>query len=130
MNLRQYLTTMIIASAMCWIAWVFVIQNIDPFSAPWWSFGFFYASLFFALLGSVSLIIFSVYHILKKDDTPLFRHVQASFRQSCVISLSIVILLFLQGMQYLTIWNSIILAGIFILAISLSFSMKHRAISQ
>jgi len=126
MNLKQYISTMIVATILCWVSWWFVIQNIDPFVAGTLGFVFFYISLFLALLGTISLLIFTGYRLVGDSDIPLFRHVQKSFRQAMVITAFIVLFLFLQGNSYLTMWNAMILTAIFVLYVSLSFSLRHK----
>lgn len=124
MTLKQYLATMIIASIMCWTAWIFVLLNVDPFHANALSFVFFYIGLLLALAGSLSILFFLLYRIFSRKDLPLFRYVRRSFGESTLISSFLVFLLFLKGQEYLNLWNGVILAAIFILAISFKFSLK------
>ncbi|HAT03984.1 MAG TPA: hypothetical protein DCS29_04410 [Candidatus Magasanikbacteria bacterium] len=116
---------MVFATVLCWISWVFVISNVDPFQTTMLGFVFFYASLYLALLGTISLVIFFCYKLFASRDLPLFRYVQISSRQSLFISTFLVICLYLQGQQYLNIWNALLLMAIFILFISFSLSVKH-----
>jgi hypothetical protein len=125
MNLRQYIFTMLFATTLCWVALFFVMINVDPFETNILGFVFFYVSLFLSLLGTVSLVIFLCYRLFSSGALPLFRYVQISFRQSMFISIFVVIFLFLQGMGYLTVWNSAVLISIFVLLISFSLSVKR-----
>lgn len=125
MTLRQYITTMIFATLLCWVAWGFVIINVDPFEVNALGFVFFYVSFFLALLGTISLIIFFVYRFFASRDLPLFRYVQISFRQALVISVFLVGFLYLQGRGYLNLWNGSLLGTIFVLFISFSLSVKR-----
>ena len=61
MNLRQYLAIMGMATALCWVSWIFVLFNIDPFLDTGLGFFFFYLTFFFALIGSLSIIVFILY---------------------------------------------------------------------
>lgn len=124
MNLRQYLTTMIIATILCWTAWVFVLLNVDPFNANVLSFVFFYIGLLLSLAGTLSILLFFVYRLFSRRDLPLFKYVRRSFSEAMLISGFLVLVLFLRGQDYLNFWNGIILAVIFILVISFKFSLR------
>jgi hypothetical protein len=127
MTLRQYLTTMIIGSFLCWTSWAFVIVNIDPDQSNITGFIFFYLSLFLALVGTISILAFLTNRYFSKELLPIFRYVQRSFRFSIVISGVLVLLLFLQGIRVLNIWN----LGIFLLSllfvVSFLISTKHNS---
>ena len=125
MNLRQYLITMIFATTLCWVAWGFVVLNVDPFAANALSFVFFYVSFLLALIGTVSLVIFFVYRLFGSHEIPLFRYVQISFRQAFILSLSLIGLLYLQGRGLLNIWNALILITMFVLIISFTLSVRR-----
>lgn len=124
MNLRQYLATMLFATILCWIAWGFVVLNVDPFQTVSLGFIFFYVSLGLALLGTISLVVFGGYYFFSKQDVPLFRFVQLSFRQSVLVSLFAIMALYLQGKDWLSFWNGAVLISFFLLCMSLSFSLK------
>ena len=117
---------MIFATFMCWASWAFVIINVDPFTSTIFGFGFFYVSLFLALIGTCSLILFSLYRLIEKDDQPLFRYVQKSFREAVVVAAFGVGFLFLLGKDWLTLWSGLMLATIFVLTVSFSVSLKSR----
>ena len=118
MTLRQYLFTMVFASILCWIAWGFVIVNIDPFKANLASFVFFYTTLFFALIGTISLIMFEFYRVFSRIPLPMFKYVQKSFKNALFISIIVITLLLLKGENLLNIWNF----TIFLLVVALSGS--------
>ncbi len=124
MNLKQYLAIMSFATILCWISWIFVIMTIDPFRGNTTSFLFFYVTLFFSLVGTNSLAIFGVYKLIAKQ-IPLFRYVQKSFREATIVSSIIIFILFLQGKQWLTIWNFGLFVILTVVVISFLFSMKH-----
>ena len=106
---------MIIATTLCWLAWVMVILNVNPFTDSGLGFTFFYISLGLALLGSISLIFFGLYYFFSRKDLPLFRFVQKSFQAGLFFSLLLILLLFLQGQGYLNRWNVLIFLTIVIL---------------
>lgn len=125
MNLKQYLITMILGSILCWVSWFFVLFNVDPFQSSNLGFIFFYISLFFSLIGTISLLIFFLYHQFGSKDIPMFKHVQLSFRQSTLFSFFVVLFLYFQGKHLLNFWNSMIFLTFFILILSFNISIKR-----
>lgn len=130
MNLRQYLTIMFIATIMCWIAFGFVIYNIDPYQDTGVGFSFFYISLFFSLLGTMSIIIFAVRKIFSRDLTPMYKFVHTSFRDSFFVALVLIGLLYLQAKGYLHWWNLGLVLIIMVLVIAFIFSSKKNSIDK
>lgn len=125
MNLRQYLTIMVFATLLGWVAWVFVILNVDPFQDSTLGFFFFYISLFFSLIGTVSLLVFLAIAILPRPTVPMYRLVQKSFRVGLMIAGIAIVLLFLQGKEILTKWNSILLLFIGVTITCFFLSTKY-----
>ncbi|MFA5210902.1 MAG: hypothetical protein WC414_00170 [Patescibacteria group bacterium] len=124
MNLKQYLSIMFFSTILSWIAWGFVIVNIDPFETSWLGFLLFFLSLAAGLIGLVSILIFLLYKFFASDELPLFRYVSASLKQSLIISFFLLTFLFLQMKSLLTWFNGIILLVIFILVISFTISIS------
>ena len=119
MTFRQYLLTMLFGTALCWVAFGLVVLNIDPFYSNIAGFIFFYVSLFFALLGT-GTIIWSLLASwrLAHDETPLFRLVGVRFWYSAVLAASLTVLLFLQSLRVLRLWNvALFLFCLFLLAV-------------
>jgi len=56
MNLKQYLIIMLLGTVFCWISWVFVIINIDPFQDSGIGFTFFYFSYLYDILDYIIFI--------------------------------------------------------------------------
>lgn len=123
MNLRQYLITMVFSTLLCWAAWVFVILNIDPFETGFVGFVFFYISLFLALIGTISLIIFGIYRVFGSREMPLFRHVRMSFRTACILSILALGGLYLQSLSVLSLFNTLIFGTICIIIVSFDLSL-------
>ena len=130
MTLKQYLTIMLIGTALCLIAFFFVIININPFEDTGMGFTFFYLSIFFTSLGSISMIAFTIHKKLSKNELPLFRYVQKGFRDALLISSIIVILLLLQGKNYLNWWNSGIIFFAFVLYLASKIINKSQIKTQ
>lgn len=125
MNLRQYLLIMFFATLLGWVAWIFVILNVDPYQDSVLGFFFFYISLFFSLIGTVSLISFLLTQIFPRPQVPMYRLVQKSFRIGLLLSGIFILLLFLQGKGILTKWNSILLLFIGVTTTCFFLSTKY-----
>lgn len=125
MNLRQYLATMIFSTVLCWAAWIFVIINIDPFETGAMGFAFFYISLLFALIGTISLLIFGIYRLFGGREMPLFRHVRMSFRTAVVLSLLALVGLYLQSLSVLSLFNTLIFGTICMVIVSFDLSLTN-----
>lgn len=125
MNLRQYLTIMACATVLGWVAWFFVLFNVDPFQDNTLGFFFFYISLFFSLIGTISLIAFLLTQIFPSPMLPMYRLVQKSFRIGLLLSGILIVLLFLQGKEILTKWNSILLLFIGVTTTCFFLSTKY-----
>ena len=126
MTLRQYLILMTLGTLICWVAWVFVIFNLDPYQAGFISFLFFYASLFLALLGTFSVCGFLVRRRLLKDDEVVFRHVKKTFRQGIIFSVFILLVLFLLQLKLLAWWNLTLLVLLLVSLEGVIFASRPR----
>jgi len=121
MRLKQYIIVMLLATLLCWASFVVVLFNIDPFTGNGIGFLFFYLSLCFALVGSFSLLFFLAHFFFVKIQPPVYRLVTKSFKQSLLLSIILIFLLFLQGRGLLTIWN----LSFFILAVGLFYLLRR-----
>jgi len=128
LNLRQYIATMLFATILCWLSWVFVITNVDPFTTPISGFAFFYGSLFLSVMGTLSLIFFLFYKLFGDKNLPMFRYVEVSFRQAMFLSLFVILALFLQGQNYLNMVTASLLLVIFVLIVSFNISVKYKSV--
>lgn len=115
MTLRQYLTIMILATLMCWVSWVVVLLNIDPFAGSSIGFLFFYVSLFFSLVGTVSLLTLLAYKCIPAFDSPIHVSVRRSFRDGIAVAGIVIALLYLLSHRLLNIWNF----GVFVIVVAL-----------
>ncbi len=104
MTVRQFLTIISLGTLFCFIAWVFVLFNVDPTVDTAIGFVFFYMSLLLFLVGMGSLLIFFIQSKMHPKD-PVFRIVQRSVALSTVISILIVVLMLLFARGILNIWN-------------------------
>ncbi len=124
MSIKQYLTTMLLATILCWLAWWLVVINIDPFADTGFGLAFFYLSLFLALLGTVSIISFLLRNYFSTEAMPLFKYVQSSFKDAFLYSLILIILLYLQSKAYLRWWNVGLVLVVIIFYLVFKISLK------
>jgi len=123
------LIVMVLATILCWVSWFFVILNIDPFETNLSGFIFFYVSIFLAMVGTFSIILFSSYQVVNKRERPMYFHVQKSFRDSIVMAIFITALLYLQGSGLMNVWNFVILVSAALsLLIFLIFNKKANSV--
>lgn len=108
MSLRKYLITMTVITLVCWIAWLIVLFYLDPEQTGLMGFLFFYVSLFFALIGTFSLLGFFVRVWFSKEQV-IFRHLGVATRQSLWFSLLLIGTLLLQGAGFIRWWNVLLL---------------------
>jgi len=94
MSLRWYLIIMTVATICCWLAFGYILQTINPEITNWLGFLLFYASLFLALIGTVSLIGFIIRFIGLKHEL-ITQSVVTAFRQSFLFASFIIIILLL-----------------------------------
>lgn len=124
MTLKQYLVIMFLATIFCWVAWWFVITNVDPFQADVLGFIFFYSSLFCSLVGTVSILSFLSRKIFSRSNEPMFRFVKKSFRDALFLATFLIILLYFQTQNYLHWWNAGVLTTAFLFYIIFTWSTK------
>ena len=108
MNLKTYLTIMILATSVCWATWAVVINSIDPNTTNVVGFSLFYASLFLSIVGTTALVGFVLRFVLLRKDL-VFRQVVIAFRQSFLFATIIIGSLILQSFRMLTWYNAILL---------------------
>lgn len=129
MTLKGFLTIMVISTLAAWVSCAMVIFKVDPFSAGLSGFILFYASLWLALTGTISLVGLGARSLFRKEEL-IFRHVSNSFRQATFLALLVVGLMFFQGHRLLTWWNVTALIAAFSLieffAISYSTSPRRQ----
>jgi len=107
MNLKQFLTLMIVGTILCWAMFFLVLFRIDPAAGAIALF-FFYSSLFLSIIGTLSIIEMCVRIFLLKKSV-IFTQVKVSFRHSVMFSILFITVLFLQSKKLLAWWNILFL---------------------
>ena len=114
MTLRSYLIGMFISTVFCWVSWILILVYIDPEQTNFIGFFSFYVSLFFAVIGTLTIIGFYLRVWFTKNEV-LFAHVVPSFRQAILLALVLVVSLILQAFRLLTWWDGVLLVGSIVL---------------
>jgi len=99
---------MSLTSAICWSAWVVVINSVDPETTNIIGFLLFYASLFLAIMGTSAILGFTVRFILMRREL-VFQQVAIAFRQSFLLAAVVISSLVLQSFQLFTWYNALFL---------------------
>lgn len=113
MSLRTYLFGIFVATILCWGAFLLTLFNTNPHIAGGIAVVSLLLSLFFALLGTFTLLGFYSRIFFSKNEL-LYTNIGISFRQGILFSFIIVGLLLLSHFQFLNFWTALL----FILAIS------------
>jgi len=114
MTLKKYLLGMMISTIFCWISWGMILYYVDPQTTGFVGVAAFYVSLFFALIGLLTLVGFYMRVWFSKNEI-LFAHIGPAFRQAILLSLILTGSLFLQSFRLLTWWD----AALFIASVAL-----------
>lgn len=104
MTLRSYLLGMFLSTIVCWLAFGLILYYVNPYNSGALGLIAFYISLFFASIGTLTLIGFYLRVWFSKNEI-LFAHVNPSFRQAILLSIILVGSLVLQAFRLLTWWD-------------------------
>ena len=115
MTIKQYLYLMAFSTLICWVAFVFVLFNIDPAQAGVLGFGFFYISLFLGIVGLFSIFGFLIKRRRVQQDDAVFRQVKKTFNQGILFGIFTVLALMLRQFGLLYWWNGIFIILLYIL---------------
>lgn len=112
MSLKYYLILIGVSTTICWLGFLFILFFINPVITGWLSFVLFYLSLFLSLVGSFSLIGFTLRFLFKKHDI-VYKQMNIASRQSILLAFLVIIVLLLQSQRFLYWWSLMILVIIF-----------------
>ena len=107
MSLSKYLIIMTFSAILGWIAWILVLVYVDPYKAGFVGFVFFYLSLFFALIGTLSVIGYFIRSKIHKEELT-YQQVSNAFRQAILLAILVSGSLFLKSLGLLNWFNIII----------------------
>ena len=124
MSIKRYLILMGIASLICWLSLVTVVYCIDPTATTNVGYFCFYASLFFSLLGTFSLIVLIIRLAIKRHEIP-FRNIGISLRQGLWFSIFITMSLAILGQKLFSWWSIGLLLLCLIILETFFLSRRH-----
>ncbi len=108
MTHNKYLAVIGTAGLVSWIAWVVVINKLDPFESTGLALTLFYISLFFALACTFTVLGFYFRVWLNKNEI-YYQHIHTAFRQGVLLTVIALGCLTFQIMGVLTWWSGLLL---------------------
>lgn len=108
MTHNKYLAIIGTAGLVSWIAWVVVINKLDPFESTGLALALFYLSLFFALTCTFTVTGFYFRVWLNKNEI-YYQHIHTAFRQGVLLSAITLGCLTFQIVGILTWWSGLLL---------------------
>lgn len=124
MKEKGYFWLLLAASLAGWSAFILVIVNVDPFTAAWYEFLFFYFSIGLALAGTLFLIGWW----LRAKMIRRFRlenYHSDIWRQTLLLTILVIVMLLLRSIQMLFWWNIVIFVA-FLGALEYFFIIYRR----
>jgi hypothetical protein len=115
-----------LGSTLSWIAWFFVVWNIDPTESKRLGVLFFYTSLGLAVMSTYLLIIFFVYQLILKKKENFFEFLKQNILQAFIFTSITGFILTLFHFRLLVWWNaSLLILCLVILKILFSINKKY-----
>lgn len=109
MSSRLYLLGLALTALLGWLIFTIVIFKLDPFTSTALAVPFFFTALFFALVGTFSLIGFYGRVWFRRGEIYV-GHISIAVRQALLLTLAIEITLAFQMLRILTWWDAILVA--------------------
>lgn len=114
MSHNRYLAIIGSAGVLSWIAWIVVLNKLDPFASTGLALGLFFLSLFVALICTFTVVGFYFRVWLNKNEI-YYNHINIAFRQGVLLTFLAIGSLAFQLLGVLTWWSGLL----FIAAITL-----------
>lgn len=122
MFLRIYLFSLYLVLFLAFGLFSLILFNVNPYASPFWMLIIFYATLFLFWMSLFGIIGFYL-KVWASNREVIFAHLLPTLRQSILVSLMIVGLLFLFQIKVLSWWVAILYV-LAILMIELYFRRK------
>ena len=114
MKHTPYIIGVFITALLGWVSWMVVINKLSPFVSGYLALVLFYASLFIALTGTFSILIYYLRISLSKRKN-YFQHLNIALRQGSLLSIMLCVGLVFQRLRVLTWWDALLLLIIILL---------------
>ena len=109
-----YLIGVFVATILGWVSWFVVLNKLSPFLSGDLALTFFYSSLFLALTGTFTVVIYYLRLALNRSEN-FFRHLNTALRQGALLSFMCCTGLAFQRLRVLTWWDALLLLVIVLL---------------
>lgn len=111
MTHHKYLSIIGVAGIVSWVAWVVVINKLDPTQSPGLALGLFYLSLFFALACTFTVVGFYFRMWLNKNEV-FYNHIHIAFRQGLLLTVIALGCMTFLLLNVLTWWSGLLLIAV------------------
>lgn len=111
---KQYLWTIGLTALVSWAAWGMVIAKLDPYESTSLALGLFFISLFFAFIGSFTVIGFGLRRWIGKNEI-YYHHLSVSLRQGLLLSLCTLLCIGFLMLGVLKWWNGLLVVTMAVL---------------
>ena len=108
MSHHRYLGIIGAAGILSWIAWILVINKLDPYESMGLAMGLFFVSLLFALTCTFTFLGFYSRVWLNKNEI-FYGHINIAFRQGILLTVIALGCLIFQLLGVLTWWSGMLL---------------------
>jgi hypothetical protein len=103
-----------VATVLGWVSWVVVLNKMSPFLSGGLALGFFYSSLFLAVMGTFTLILYYLRLVFGNAESGP-KYLNAALRQGSLLSSMVCVGLAFQRLRILTWWDAGLLLMIVLL---------------
>ena len=110
MTSRSYLLGIFTTALLGWAALTIVFYRLDPFISTALAIPFFFAALFLALTGTLTLIGFYGRVWFRRGEIYL-QHISIALRQAVLLTIAVEVALAFQILRILTWWDGILIAA-------------------
>lgn len=107
MTHHRYLSIIASAGVVSWLAWIVVINKLDPFESTGLALGLFYLSLLFALTCTFTVVGFYFRVWLNKNEI-YYNHINIALRQGFLLTVIAMGCLTFQLLGVLTWWSGLL----------------------
>jgi Ca2+/Na+ antiporter len=107
MSFKWYAILMGLGTGLAWVAWVIILQTVNPDEAGILGKVFFFVTLFLGLVGMITLLGL-IYRIgFRKRNEMLVKEVRVAFRHALLLSAVVVLTLIFSANDWLK-WHTLV----------------------
>ncbi len=120
MSFKWYAVLMGLGTGLAWIAWIIIIQTMNPDEAGFLGLFFFFVTLFLALVGTISMLGL-LYRIgIRKRTDMVMKEVRVAFRHAMLLSGLSILALWFSSQDWLR-WYTLVVFLLVIVAVEYLF---------